>query len=61
MELSVLIITKDEENNIRACLESVKWADEIVIVDSYSQDATLTICKEYTEKIILQAWQADIC
>jgi len=57
MDLSVLIITKNEEKNIRACLESVKWANEIVIIDSYSQDATLTICKEYTDKIILQEWQ----
>ncbi|MBU1037748.1 MAG: glycosyltransferase family 2 protein, partial [Candidatus Omnitrophica bacterium] len=49
--LSVVIITKDEEANIRECLEGVKWADEIVIVDDMSLDRTVTICREYTDKI----------
>jgi len=49
--LSVVIITKNEEDNIRGCLESVSWADEIIIVDSGSEDETLVICKEYTDKI----------
>lgn len=50
-KLSVYVITYNEEKKIRDCLESVNWADEIVIVDSYSSDKTLDICKEYTEKI----------
>ncbi|MDI6641871.1 MAG: glycosyltransferase family 2 protein, partial [Elusimicrobiota bacterium] len=45
------VLTYNEERKIRACLESVKWADEIVIIDSYSTDKTLDICKEYTDKI----------
>lgn len=49
--LSAVIITKNEEANIRECLESVKWADEIVVVDSASRDATEAICREYTDKI----------
>ncbi|MFH1868868.1 MAG: glycosyltransferase family 2 protein [Candidatus Omnitrophota bacterium] len=49
--ISVIIITKDEEQNIKECLESVKWADEIFIVDSGSIDKTLEIAKSYTEKI----------
>jgi len=48
-KLSVAIITKNEEHNIKRCLESVKWADEIVILDSGSEDNTMTICKEYTD------------
>lgn len=52
MNLSVVIATKNEELMIKDCLESVKWADEIVIVDDVSEDRTVEICKEYTAKII---------
>ena len=45
-KLSVIIITKNEADNIRACLESVNWADEIIVVDSGSSDDTVNICKE---------------
>ena len=55
--LSVSIITKNEENNIQRCLDSVKWADEIIVVDSGSTDATLEICKTYNCKIIKTEWQ----
>lgn len=50
--LSVVILAKDEENRIKACLESVKWADEIIICDNGSKDKTLEIAKSYTDKII---------
>lgn len=55
-KLSVIIITKNEEANIRACLESVAWADEIVVVDSGSSDATVEICKEYGTKVSVHDW-----
>ena len=45
-KLSVIIITKNEADNIQACLESVNWADEIIVVDSGSSDDTVNICKE---------------
>ncbi|MCX5913552.1 MAG: glycosyltransferase, partial [Deltaproteobacteria bacterium] len=45
-KISVAIITKNEEANIRDCLESVRWADDIVVVDSGSTDQTLKICGE---------------
>lgn len=51
LPISVLILTKDEELNIRECLESVKWADQIFIVDSGSTDKTLEIAREYTDNI----------
>ena len=50
-KISVSIITFNEEAKIRDALESVRWADEIVVVDSYSTDRTVEICKEYTDKI----------
>ncbi len=53
IKLSVVIITKNEEGNIRDCLESIKWADEIVIVDQSSSDKTVEICKRYTDKIFI--------
>lgn len=55
-KVSVVIITKDEERNIGACLESIKWADEIVVVDSGSKDKTREICEEYGAKVFIEEW-----
>lgn len=56
--LTVVIITLNEADNIRECLESVRWADEIIVLDSGSTDATVKICREYTDKIHVNAdWQ----
>jgi glycosyltransferase involved in cell wall biosynthesis len=55
-KLSVAIITHNEEKNIRRTLESVKWAEEIVVFDSGSTDRTVAICREYTDKVIHQDW-----
>lgn len=49
--VSVVIHTLNEEKNIRNCLESVKWAEEIVLVDMYSEDRTVEIARNYTDKI----------
>ncbi len=54
--LSVIIITKNEASRIRQCLESVKFADEIILIDSESTDTTVAIAKEYTEKVFQQPW-----
>ena len=51
--ISVVIATKNEESNIRKCLEHITWADEIVIVDDASSDTTVEICKEFTQKIYI--------
>lgn len=55
-KLSVIIITKNEAENIRACLESVAWADEIVVVDSGSTDATVKICRELGANVHVCDW-----
>ncbi len=41
----------NEERQIRQCLETIKWVDEIIICDSFSTDRTIEICREYTNKI----------
>jgi len=53
--LSVIIICKNEEDNIRDCLESVKFANEIILLDSKSTDNTVDIAKTYTDKIFITA------
>jgi len=56
IELSVIIITKNERLNIRACLESVAWAAEIIVVDSGSRDDTVAICREFTPHVYIHDW-----
>ncbi len=55
--LSVIIIAKNEARNIRRCLESVAWADEIIVLDSGSSDETPSIAKEYTSLVYSTDWQ----
>jgi len=50
-ELSVVVVTHNEEANISRCLRSVRWADEIIVVDSFSSDKTVILAKEYTQKV----------
>lgn len=58
--LSVCMIVKNEEKNIKHCLESIESvADEIVIVDTGSDDKTLEICRQYNTKIIKHKWNND--
>src|SRR5512139_146339 len=46
-KLSVIIITHNEEENLARCLQSVKWADEIVVVDSHSTDRSPQIAADF--------------
>jgi glycosyltransferase involved in cell wall biosynthesis len=55
-KLSVILITHNEAHNIAACLESVAWADEIVVVDSGSSDETPAICRRYTPNVTVTDW-----
>jgi len=56
-KISVIIISKNEEENIEDCLKSVSWADEIILVDSGSEDKTLEIAKNFNAKIFHKDWQ----
>lgn len=54
--LSVILITKNEVGQIRECLESVRWADEIIVLDSGSSDGTVAICREFTDQVFETDW-----
>ena len=54
--VSTVTITLNEERNVGPCLESLAWADEIIIVDSYSSDKTVEVCQQYTSKIYQRPW-----
>jgi len=56
-KLSVVMITKNEESNIEACLKSIQWADEIVVYDSGSSDETVAICRKFGCKVIQGPWK----
>jgi (heptosyl)LPS beta-1,4-glucosyltransferase len=56
MALSIVVITKNEERNIDACLRSVQWADEIIVVDACSDDRTADIVRRYTEHLFVREW-----
>ena len=50
-KISAYVIAYNDEPNMRACLESLTWADEIIVVDSFSTDATAAIAREFTDKV----------
>ncbi len=54
--LSVVVITLNEEDRLRACLESVAWADEIVVVDAESEDKTVQVAREFTDRVVVRPW-----
>jgi glycosyltransferase involved in cell wall biosynthesis len=55
-QLSVVILTRDEEANIRRCLTSVAWADQVVVVDSGSTDNTVSIARSLRAEVVEQPW-----
>ncbi len=55
-KLSICVISQNEQDVLEACLQSVSWADEIVVVDSGSTDKTLEIAKKYNAKIVHNDW-----
>ncbi|HWR17850.1 MAG TPA: glycosyltransferase family 2 protein [Terriglobales bacterium] len=60
MGLSVAIVAHNEEKNIARTLEAVRWADEIVLMDSGSTDRTCDIAREYGAKVIHEPWRGYV-
>jgi len=60
MGLSVAIVALNEEANLGRTLESVRWADEIVLVDSGSTDRTREIAQPYAAKVVVEPWRGHV-
>ena len=54
--VSAIVVCFNEEKNIGDCLESLRWCDEIVVVDSFSTDRTVEIARQYTDRVIQRPW-----
>ena len=54
--LSVIVIVHNEADQIRDCLDTVRWADEIIVLDSGSTDGTPDIAREYTPHVYATDW-----
>ena len=59
LPISIVIITRNVEDNIGDCLESVKWADEVVVGDNHSTDSTLEIAKKHGATIYHDTWDME--
>lgn len=57
MKISATIITFNEEHNIAEALESLAWADEIIVVDRDSSDRTVEVARQFTDRVFLREWQ----
>lgn len=57
-KITAALIVKNQERHIRECLESIKWADEIIILDGFSTDGTVEICRDYTDKIFQKEFES---
>ncbi len=56
MKVTVTVITRDEAAHIAAALQSVSWADEIIVVDSHSTDETVAIARRYATRVEVRDW-----
>ncbi len=55
--LSVVIITKNEQDMLPGCLKSISWANEIIVIDCGSTDKTVSLAKKTTQKVFTHDWQ----
>ena len=55
--LTVITIALNEEHNLPACLASVAWADEIIVIDSGSTDGTVEVARRFTPRVFTIAWE----
>ena len=57
MELIAAILTRDEERHIQACIESVRWTDAVLVVDSFSSDNTVALAQTAGAVVIQHPWE----
>jgi glycosyltransferase involved in cell wall biosynthesis len=58
--VTAVVITLNESANLAAALESVRWADEIIVVDAESTDDTVAIARRFTDRVIVRPWPGYI-
>ena len=56
-KISAIITTYNEEKNIKNCLASIKWADEILVIDSFSTDNTVAICQAFGARVLQRKYE----
>lgn len=56
MTIAAIVITKNEERNIGACLRSLRWVHDLIVVDACSTDHTVEIVREYTPRVFIRSW-----
>jgi len=52
--ISAVVITHNEEGNIKDCLQSISWVEEIIVIDAYSDDSTVEMSRKFTDKVYLR-------
>ena len=57
---SAIVITKNEADSIADALKSLAWADEIIVVDAESTDATVAIAKQFTDRVYVRPWNGYV-
>lgn len=57
--ISAVVLTKNEEKNLKDCFQSVKWCDEIIVVDDYSNDQTVKTAKKMGAKVFSRRLEGD--
>jgi len=55
--VSAVVLTKDEEAHIADCLRDLRWADEVIVIDAGSTDATRDIAARHGAKVVPREWQ----
>ena len=58
-KITAAVITYNEEQKIERCLQSLAWADEIAVIDSFSTDRTIELCRGFTQNIHQYPWPDD--
>ena len=56
MTIAAVVITKNEAHNIGACLESLRWVHDLIVVDACSTDRTIEVVREYTPRVFIRSW-----
>ena len=56
VKISACVMTRNNEDLVEDCLKNIKWADEIIVVDSFSADKTVEISRKYTDRVYQRKW-----